>query len=658
MVLAALLVVFGIFFIVDSYARFTSTDSADKSVNVAKWAVVLKNGDEPLVRSFRIDLTAKSNPHVAPNKFTPSSELQASFVLDLTDTDVAVDYNITADTRVFGSKIRSGDIALAVYDNDSPIVLGMETCILLSDERAHTFKFVLSWKTDGDDVSDVDFALNNARISLPVSIRVRQHIEDADGTEDDRKISSAISYIETAASKQRTKKPASYTFDEQDILSDNPESGFYSTSLIKLTENGADSARATPVVKSDTSSMLHLKVDLSAFSGSMNGSNDIELSSAAIAAFANTLESIKQNNNTVILRFVYDNFAAGVIDGVSKVEPNQSMLLRHIGQLSDTFKAYSTTINAIQVGFYGLWGECYYNTDAATVKGKEYYPQTVNALLNATSGTEITIAVRTPQYYSWYNVAGSHADDARVGIFNDAYGANATDMGTYTDREKETEWLSARSAHTYYGGEAIPDTTSNDAKNGVGPYNNPEYFIEEAYKLHTSYLNWEWNQAIHAQWAALKYTGKETAYNDTALAYIEAHLGYRFVVKDVKTYKTVADGEKLPIDISVCNTGFANLVKSKRCDIVIVNANGIVAAELIDVNIDARKFISQATVTQSIKIDLPSTLVQGSYGVYLRMSSGQTLNNGKYYSAVRFANEDMWNDGLQANYIAEFKAGD
>ncbi len=650
-ILSVLFIFFGTFFVDGIYARFVSTDSSGKTVNVAKWAVDLKDGDTSLSQSFRLDLTAKSNPHIASGKFAPSSEMSASLVLDLTGTEVAVDYNVTADTRVLGGKLYSGDITFAVYDDDSPIDQGKEIYVPLTDLGAHTLKFVLSWNADGDSSSDVDFALNNASVSLPVSIRVKQHIDG--GGVDDRKTSSAISYVGTTESKERTTKPTGYTFDEQDILSDNPESGFYSTRFLKLTESGTDAARAAAVVKSDTSSMLYLKVDLSAFSGNMNGSGDLELSSAAITAFADTLESIKQNDNTVILRFVYDDSATGEIAGKSKIEPAQTMLLRHISQLSGTFKAYATTINVIQVGFYGLWGECYYNTDAVE-NGAAYYPETVNALLEATGGTEITIAVRTPQYYNWYKAKGAHADDWRVGIFNDAYGANATDMGTYTDRAKDTEWLASQSERTYYGGEAIPDPDPS-ATNGVGAYNNPEYFIKEAYKLHTSYLNWEWNQAIHAQWAATKYTGKDTAYNDTALAYIESHLGYRFVVNDVKTYNTVKSGEKLPIDISIENTGFANLIKSKRCDIVITDSTGAAVHTFEDVAVDGRNFISQATVTQSVSVDLPQSLKTGRYGVYLRMSSGETLDNGRYYSAVRFANEDMWNDGLQANYIAAFE---
>lgn len=659
---ALLLFFFGVFFVTDAYARYISSYSANKRAETAKWSVALKKGSDTLSQSFDAVFTAVGeNPHIGPDKFAPSSSMQATFVLDLAGTEVAVDYEIRVDAGVLRHKIQSGDITLDVYDNDgaTPVTLGKETCIPLPEGKAftsengiHTFKFVLSWIKDGDDFSDVGLALNNASLSLPVSIKLRQHTEGGG----DRMVSSDISFFETVESKKRNVLLGDYpSFDRQDILADNSERGFYSTSQLVLTKDGRDESVLT-ATSSNVSKLLNLKVDLSAFSGAMNGTGDEELTQAALTALENILEQIKQNDNTVILRFVYDNFASGLtdpkVDGKTKLEPAQDMLLKHISALGSTFKRYASTINVIQAGFYGLWGECYYMTDADE-NGATYYPATVDALLTATAGTEINIAVRTVKYYSWAENGTTLGADAfgRVGIFNDAYGVDETDMGTYGDRNTDTNWLKGKSANTYYGGEALPDQDNL----GFGTYNAPEYFVNEAYKLHTSYLNWEWDQRLHTAWAKTGFMGKDRAYDNSALAYIESRLGYRFVVEDVKTYKTVQSGETLPIEITVRNVGFANLVKSKRCDIVIWNnSKGYLETEFPGVPIDARDFISQTSVTSLISVNLPA-LEKGSYSVYLRVSSGETLTGGFYYSAVRFANDDMWNSRLKANRIAEFE---
>lgn len=109
------------------------------SLDIAKWAVALKSGDDTLTQSFDVEFTATGNAHVAPNKFAPSSELSAELVLDLSGTEVSVDYNITADMRAFESR----DVSLSVTESDTAVTLGKETYIPLASVQAtplRTFK--------------------------------------------------------------------------------------------------------------------------------------------------------------------------------------------------------------------------------------------------------------------------------------------------------------------------------------------------------------------------------------------------------------------------------------------------------------------------------------------------------------------------------------
>lgn len=690
-----LLVIVGVIYIGETYARYQSISSGSGDVEIAKWVVALKDGSAPLENRFDVTFisTSSNNGNTAPNRFAPGTSGEADLIIDLTNTEVAVDYNITVDTRVLKNQTGASNITLTMSDGKGQnIQFGKDVCVPLVDKKKFTdangilrFHFALTWDNASDDSKnslDTDIALHYDNLTLPVSIKIKQHMEGTDYEKENRKITSNISYAETTETKQRETQGLNYTFNEQDILSDNPEKGFYSSSTIGLNESGLvlPAGYVDAVVKSKTNNLLYLKVDLSAFSGKMNGTVDKDLTPAAISALEGVLERIKQNNNTIILRFVYDNNATGIIPGKVKVEPEQPTLLRHIEQLTPIFQSYKNTINIIQIGFYGLWGEAYYNTDVservaddgdqlAQLGYPEYYQQTVSKLLDATAGTDITIAVRTPKYYTWYRQADkpeitldsiesditTSADAAyRVGIFNDAYGGSADDLGTYVNREKETNWLHNQAAHTFFGGEAI--SASGPRYDGIGDYNTEAYFINEAFKIHTSYINWEWNQDLHAQWAAQNYSGNDKNYQGKkALTYIENHLGYRFVVKEVRTYETVKKTEELPIDITIENVGFANLIKEKKADIVFTNSDGTVAYIAENVGIDARDFLSQTTVKKSISIPLPSELTAGMYKVYFRLSKGEKLNDGRYYGAIRFANDNMWKSDLEANYIAEIK---
>lgn len=433
-----------------------------------------------------------------------------------------------------------------------------------------------------------------------------------------------------------------------DIVSLNPETGFYSSSSIALTPDGLTSDDIK--LQSDVSNLLYLKVDLSAFSGNMNDIGiDLELTDNAIHAFETILEKIKQNNNTIILRFVYDGHASKLIENVEKVEPQQEMVLTHIQQLSPSFQKYASTINVIQVGFYGLWGESYYNTDACEMP--EYYKQTVHALLDATDGTQITIAVRTIEYMMWCQDLSA---TNRIGLFNDAIGGSESDLGTYINRESDMNWLMNQTEYTFYGGEAILDTVSNNAIDGVGSYNTGMFFIDEAYKLHTSYLNWEWDQALHDKWKIQIYMGDDPEYqNQSIFTYIEDHLGYRFQLTDAPVTVETKSKSTLSIPISIYNVGFANPLRDKQADILITDKTNTIVASYENIDIDIKDFLSQQTVKKSISIDLPE-LADGHYQVYLRLSSGEVLDNGSYYSAVGFVNDDVYSNTLQANLICDF----
>lgn len=674
-----LLIIVGVNYIGETYSSFKTSSLGSGDTQIAKWAVVLKDEMVELENKFDVTFTSVSNGNVAPNRLAPGTSGKATLILDLTNTEVSVDYNITVDTRVLESQIGASNITLTMSDgNNQTIDFGKDVYVPLknkekftSENGIFTFNFYLSWNnndSNSNNFSDTNVALNFDNLTLPVYIKIKQHIEDNNYEEESKKITTNISYAETTETKIRVTQPLNYTFNEQDMLSDNPEKGFYSSSTIGLNKDGLVLPKGyySAVTKPKTNNLLYLKVDLSAFSGSMNGTGkDLELTDAAIKALEKTLEEIKQNNNTIILRFVYDNNATGVVEGINKFEPEQAMLLRHIEQLGPTFKKYSSTINVIQMGFYGLWGESYYNTDVNS--HPEYYKQTTESLLKATSGTNINIALRTPAYYTSYrdiniediesDITTSNEAAYRVGIFNDAYGASYDDLGTYTyNREKETNWLHNQSSHTFFGGEAIVDSgyEASNPSSAIGTYNSGMYFIEEAFKIHTSYINWEWNQALHEQWAKQIYTGDDIYYKGKSiLTYIENHLGYRFVVKEVRTYETAESKGTLPIDITVENVGFANLIKQKQADIVLTDSKGNVIQTYHNVNINAKDFLSQATIKKSVNIELPE-LTAGEYKIYLRLSNGEVLNNGKYYGAIQFANDNMYNSTLEANYIAKF----
>lgn len=145
-------------------------------------------------------------------------------------------------------------------------------------------------------------------------------------------------------------KELNYNESTEEI--NNPERGFYRTNGLKLNPSGN---RATTDGKDK---FIYLCVDISAFSGAINGDKDLELTEDALNALENTLNNEKNQNNSVILRFVYDQYSdgiqsnEGIQDGnLRRVEPSIDMIKKHISQMKDIFTKYSTTIYTIQMGF-------------------------------------------------------------------------------------------------------------------------------------------------------------------------------------------------------------------------------------------------------------------------------------------------------------------
>lgn len=453
-------------------------------------------------------------------------------------------------------------------------------------------------------------------------------------------------------------------YDETTEKINNPERGFYHTNFLRLKESD------NQAILDSENQLIYLDVDISAFSGAINKDEDKELTQDAINALDNSLKNEKNNNNSVILRFVYDQNAdgiksdEGILDGEKRrVEPSLEMIKRHIVQLKGIFYKYQTTIYTLQMGFFGAYGELH-STSMCT---KENFNETINCLLENTPET-IPISVRTPsQYANWANVDITKINENitqkgensyRVGIFNDGYLGSSSDLGTFKNREKEVEWLSKQATHTPYGGEAVINDESSSKVEGynyINKYSLMDNLEVEAKKTHTSYLNYEWNQKLHREWQAKKYNGIDELYKNSNLSdydYIENHLGYRLYVKNNEYQKEIRPGKVLKDTITINNVGFAPVIKNKVCKVILVDDSDNVKYSTF-VDLDIKEFNSQETISKSFEVSIPENLSEGNYKLYLQVASEIEENKSPYLS-IRFANKDIWNENLKANYLGEF----
>lgn len=415
-----------------------------------------------------------------------------------------------------------------------------------------------------------------------------------------------------------------YVQSIQTILS--PDCGFYRPMVIKLTTTGGTCSH----INNDVS-VQHLRVNIGAFSKAVNNENDIEFTDEALDYFDSIMKNLLKNNKSAIVRFAYDGF-----NGVADLEPSEDMILRHIEQLCSVLNKYQDTVTAIEVGMVGKWGEMH----TSKLANYDTIDKLISKFLSCTDN--YPILVRTPKMiYHYLNITINDIDnydinantlEYRLGIFNDGYLGSGNDLGTYTNREKEIDWLSKQTAHLPFGGEVM-----------TGEMSNIENCLEEMNKINLSYLNYEWNyNTTQTKWNESYYTselGQESLYYNTkAVNYIRNHLGYRLVLENCNI-KREDNTNNYSINIGIKNIGFGNLTRTKQSQIIFVNTQ---TSNIFTFDCDDYK-------GGDITYNLSANLDSGEYEVYLKLFNGLYDNQSRY--EIQLSNENIFDTTLRANLL-------
>ena len=183
-VIALLLVAY---LISSTYARYSTEGKADGKVDIAKWAVVMTADNGTTLNSTTQDITftVQSNTEVVPGKIAPAVTAKAEIELDLTGTEVSVDFTPTigaytpstlpsADKITLSSAVEGGTVGSSNY---IPLV---GNSAFTSDNGKKKVTLTLTWTNDNennaDDTATGMLADGSRTITIPVTLTVQQHI--------------------------------------------------------------------------------------------------------------------------------------------------------------------------------------------------------------------------------------------------------------------------------------------------------------------------------------------------------------------------------------------------------------------------------------------------------------------------------------------------
>ncbi len=475
----------------------------------------------------------------------------------------------------------------------------------------------------------------------------------------------------------------SYVETTDDVI--NPGRGFYrpKTTHFTVSDNTPDPY---------TTDLYHMRLDISQFAAAYNEEGvDKELSEDMLNTLDATFTNLEEHHSSAIVRFAYDPWFGGA-DTIH--EPSIEMINRHQEQLGPVLSKHANCIVSVELGLFGKWGEMHSGDQCS----QENFNKAIDKWLEVLPES-IPISVRTPGYYAdWANVERAKlnenitvkgTDAYRVGIYNDGYLGSSDDLDTYEDRDVELSWIRNQATHTLFGGEVVANDHSGDVTNTAA------YMEQEAFITHTSYLNIEWNDSVINAMKKEDYSGPDPLYQGmTGFDYIRNHLGYRYVLRDVRLTKETTAKENFGIEADIENVGFGNIVKEKELQLILesndhtyyfntsdLKAEGEKDPSLNETveNNDPTAWYSKETVTFKAVCDLPDDMVLGDYRVYLRISDDKNSRGLNGYP-VKFANADkkestsdsnenpesidgsdhatsgtvsIWNENLGANYLGD-----
>lgn len=186
-VVIALLIILTVclYFISGTYARYADSRSGNATVGVAKWAVSITDGTDPLNNDFDLQFKVEENDNVVAGKIAPETTAKATIQLDLTGTEVAVDFGATIDdedlSTLFGDSAEDVEVTTAIT---GAATSGTTTTIPLPDGQAFTsengkinIEITLTWtNNDAHNTSDTEVGVAGGTLELPVELTLKQHI--------------------------------------------------------------------------------------------------------------------------------------------------------------------------------------------------------------------------------------------------------------------------------------------------------------------------------------------------------------------------------------------------------------------------------------------------------------------------------------------------
>lgn len=405
------------------------------------------------------------------------------------------------------------------------------------------------------------------------------------------------------------------TLSPSTTILDNPYCGFYQMQGYTLADSPEQDATlwAQQFCESTPYQLMLIEINLKNYAAS-------SLSGQALQQVEQILSICQSYKKQVILRFLYD------WDGIAlTTEPATcSQITDHMTQISSPVNTHKDCVYLLQGIFIGNHGEMYNSRFASSDDIRELMTHLANVMDNS-----IYLSVRTPAQLrsilkTQVPLASKHAYQgdlqSRLGLFNDGLLGSVFDLGTYDDtpltsfsaldekgtRQEEIRFQSRLCHYVPNGGEVVISNPCNDVASAVKDFSD----------MHISYLNADYDPEVFAKWKTSAYEG-DTGYN-----YIQAHLGYRYVLQASSLEFRPITTDSATLSLTIGNEGFAPAYLKFDTSIIVTNTETN-ESFTVDTDIDNRRITGSDSSTFMIDLDV-RTWESGTYELSLSMTDPAT----------------------------------
>ena len=379
------------------------------------------------------------------------------------------------------------------------------------------------------------------------------------------------------------------------------------------------------------------------------------LDDSAITNIRRVLQLFSKTKAKAIIRFLYD------WDGLAlQNEPSDiSVIKQHMDQVGQVLNNFSNLIYTTQGIFVGNWAEMHHSNYMST----EDMTTLIACYANATDPS-IYLSVRTPkQYRTIVQELEEHPERyeeyhpqkskliERIGLFNDGMFGSVSDTGTYQEADAATteeEKLAARNKELDFQDNLCQNVPNGGEVVSDNPFNDGENAIKDMQKMHISYLNRIYDEAVIRKWQESVYSGADSLYQGQSYYnYITDHMGARYVLKNFNLSYKPSRKQSAECTLELENKGFAPLYHNASFTITMTNIE--TRKKTIIWNSDTEAEGKQVVSLQGQKnISVPFTLSlsdldNGEYTFVARLTD---KNTGELIS---FANNSL--DTMQNGYV-------